>query len=115
MPSAAIDAQVFAELQETTGADFVVELVDSFLEDAPQGLAGLRAAIAAGDADAFRRQAHSLKSNGVTFGAIAFADAARALEHTPLAELGDGAAARVAELATLFDAAAAELRRLRHA
>lgn len=115
MPTAVIDEQVFAELQETTGADFVVELIDSFLEDAPQGLAGLREAVAKADGEAFRRQAHSLKSNGITFGATAFADAARALEHTPLAELGASAAARVAELVALFEPVAGELRRRRDA
>ena len=115
MPSTVIDEQVFAELQDSAGADFVVELVDSFLEDAPQGLAALREAVASGDAAAFRRHAHSLKSNGATFGATAFADAARALEQTPLAELGAGASARVGELAALFDAVAADLKERRHA
>jgi histidine phosphotransfer protein HptB len=103
-----IDEQVFAELQDNAGADFVAELAGSFLEDAPLGLAALQAAAAAGDAAAFRRHAHSLKSNGLTFGATAFADAARALEHQPLAELAD-AGARVAVLAGLFDAVAAAL------
>ena len=115
MPTPVIDEQVFVELQETAGADFVVELVDSFLEDAPQGLAAMRAAIAAGDAAGFRRQAHTLKSNGVTFGATAFADAARALEHEALAELGASAAARVDVLAALFAAVAANLQERRHA
>jgi HPt (histidine-containing phosphotransfer) domain-containing protein len=115
MTQPVIDEQVFAELQETAGADFVVELVDSFLEDAPQGLAALRQAIAAGDANAFRRNAHSLKSNGVTFGATVFADAARALEHSPLADLGATATARVDALAALFEAVAADLRGRRHA
>ncbi len=115
MPIPAIDALVFAELQQSAGADFVVELVGSFLEDAPQGLAALRAAVAAGDAAAFRRHAHTLKSNGTAFGALTFADAARALEQTPLADLGTMASVRVAELASLYDAAATELRRLCHA
>lgn len=115
MPIAVIDEQVFAELQETTGVEFVVELIDSFLEDAPQGLAGLREAIAKGDGEAFRRHAHSLKSNGITFGATVFADAARALEHAPLGELGPAAGARVAELAALFEVVAADLRRRRDA
>lgn len=115
MPTPAIDRQVFAELQETAGAEFVIELVDSFLEDAPQGLQALRDALAAGDATAFRRNAHSLKSNGITFGATDFADAARALEQTPLAEHGAQAGPRVEALAALFEAAAAELRELRHA
>ena len=39
-----IDAATFAELQDTAGAEFVSELVDTFLEEAPQMLAELRAA-----------------------------------------------------------------------
>ena len=112
---AVIDDEVFAALVDSAGADFMPELIDSFLEDAPQGLAALQAAIAAGDAVGFRRAAHSLKSNGVTFGAHAFAEAARALEHTPLGELGDAATAQVQALAGLFDGVAAALRERRHA
>jgi HPt (histidine-containing phosphotransfer) domain-containing protein len=115
MPSPIIDEQVFAELQASAGAEFVVELVDSFLEDAPQGLAALRAASATSDAAAFRRHAHSLKSNGATFGAMAFADAARALEQAPLAELGAAAPARVEALAAMFEAGATDLRERRNA
>jgi HPt (histidine-containing phosphotransfer) domain-containing protein len=59
----------FEELQATAGADFVAELVDTFLEEAPTMLAQMHAALAAGDAEAFRRAAHSLKSNSNTFGA----------------------------------------------
>jgi histidine phosphotransfer protein HptB len=43
-------------------------------------LAELRSARAAGSAERFRRAAHSLKSNGNTFGATGLADLARALE-----------------------------------
>ena len=110
-----IDDEVFAALVDSAGADFMPELIDSFLEDAPQGLAALRAAVAAGDAVGFRRTAHSLKSNGHTFGATAFAEAARALEHTPLDELGGAAAERVEALAADFDAVAAALKERRHA
>ncbi|KQV86797.1 Hpt domain-containing protein [Pelomonas sp. Root1237] len=112
---AVIDDDVFAALVDSAGADFMPELIDSFLEDVPQGLAAMRSAITAGDAVAFRRHAHSLKSNGVTFGATAFAEAARALEHTTLAELGAAAAGRVDALAALFDPVAAELKERRHA
>lgn len=110
---AVIDEQVFAALVDSAGADFIPELIASFLEDAPQGLAALREALAAGDAPAFRRAAHSLKSNGATFGAQAFADAARELEHMPPDEPGAGA--RVAALAALYEAVAAELEERRHA
>lgn len=78
--STAIDRAVFAELQASAGADFVAELVQTFAEEGPQLLDELRAALAAGAADRFRRAAHSLKSNGHTFGATRLAELARALE-----------------------------------
>jgi HPt (histidine-containing phosphotransfer) domain-containing protein len=75
-----IDPHTFDELQANAGADFVIELVDTFAEEAPQLLAELRSAFAAGAAERFRRAAHSLKSNGNTFGATRLATLARALE-----------------------------------
>ena len=76
----AIDRATFDELKETAGADFVAELVDTFLTEAPAMLADLNRAFAAGDVDAFRRTAHSLKSNGNAFGASTFAAMAKELE-----------------------------------
>ena len=49
MTSPAIDPARFAELQDTAGADFVVELVDTFLEEAPGDAGGAaRSALGAG-------------------------------------------------------------------
>jgi len=110
MNPAAIDRQVFAALQTNLGADFVVELIDTFAVEAPQLLADLRAAQACGAAKPFRRAAHALKSNGNAFGATRFAEAARALElGGPGAAVGD-----VDALAQAFAQALAELRRLSH-
>jgi HPt (histidine-containing phosphotransfer) domain-containing protein len=75
-----IDTATFAELQDTAGAEFVSELVATFFEEAPQLLAELRAAQAAASADRFRRAAHSIKSNGNTFGALRLGEMARVLE-----------------------------------
>jgi HPt (histidine-containing phosphotransfer) domain-containing protein len=75
-----IDPHAFDELQANAGADFVRELVDTFVEEAPGLLAELRSAYAANNADDFHRAAHSLKSNGSTFGATHLADMARVLE-----------------------------------
>jgi HPt (histidine-containing phosphotransfer) domain-containing protein len=75
-----IDRATFDDLKDTAGAEFAVELVDTFLAEAPEMLAELRRAFGAGDADAFRRTAHSLKSNGNTFGARTFAAMAKELE-----------------------------------
>ncbi len=80
MSASLIDPQTFAELQDNAGVDFVVDLVDTFATEAPQMLAELRAAHAAAAGDAFRRAAHSLKSNSNTFGAIRLAEMARSLE-----------------------------------
>jgi len=93
MPAQIIDRAVFDELSSTTGADFVQELVETFAEEAPGLLAQLRDAQAAGTADPFRRAAHSLKSNALTFGALRLGQLARELEQgglpTPGHELTD--------------------------
>ena len=75
-----IDLAVLRDLRSDAGVEFVAELIDTFFEEAPTLLAELRAAHAAGDANRFRRAAHSIKSNSLTFGATALAELARALE-----------------------------------
>ena len=80
MTTKVIDQTVYDELKDAAGAEFVVELVATFLEEAPGMFADLRTALDAGDTDGFRRAAHSLKSNANVFGAHALAAPARALE-----------------------------------
>ncbi len=80
MSNETIDQATFAELQEAAGAEFVTELVQTFLEEAPEMLKELRESQAAGDADTFRRAAHSLKSNSLTFGAVKLGALSRDLE-----------------------------------
>lgn len=80
MPNTIIDRATFEELKAATGADFVKELVATFLAEAPGMLGELRSAFAANDAERFRRAAHSLKSNSHTFGALALGALARQLE-----------------------------------
>lgn len=75
-----IDRPTFEALRKSAGAEFVRELVDTFLADAPDMLEALRHAFAADDAATFRRTAHSLKSNAATFGAVALGAQARTLE-----------------------------------
>ena len=108
--SEVIDPTVFRELQDAAGAEFVAELVDTFFQEAPGMLAALRAAQAAGDADAYRRAAHSLKSNSLTFGATALAAAARAQELGGIGRAADGDA-----LDAEYARAAAALKELRDA
>ncbi len=75
-----IDLAVYSELQDTTGPEFVLELVDTFLEEAPGMLSELRNARADSNAEGFRQAAHSLKSNANIFGAVSLAAQARELE-----------------------------------
>ena len=112
MSSTAIDLVTFEELKQMSGADFIDELIDTFLEDAPKLIGDLKSSLKAGDADAFRRAAHSLKSNGATFGARHFAELARHLEmigkESRLGDTGD----HIQELETAFTAVARELKGL---
>ena len=80
MTEPTIDRPTFEALKANAGADFVLELVDTFLIEAPAMIDELRSALAANDADRFRRAAHSLKSNSMTFGALTLGAQARALE-----------------------------------
>jgi histidine phosphotransfer protein HptB len=107
---ATIDSTAFAELQASAGADFVVELVHTFFEEAPPMIAELRSALATGHAEGFRRAAHSLKTNALTFGATALATQARALEHGGLPPDASGIDALQAQ----YDTAVAALKALIH-
>lgn len=103
-----IDRTTFSELQDSAGADFVVELVGTFFEEAPQMITELRSARAAGDAERFRRAAHSLKTNAHTFGATALGARARELELGGLPADTSG----IDALQALYDTAAAALKEL---
>lgn len=80
MTGSPLDPAAYAELQDTMGADFAAELVETFFAEAPGLLADLRQAAATGDADGFRRAAHSIKSNAGLFGATVLAEMARGME-----------------------------------
>ncbi len=110
-----IDPATFRALQDSAGAEFVTELIDAFLQEAPRMLDELSAAQAAGSVDRFRRAAHSLKSNSLTFGATALGELARELELGAAAAVRDGAASRLAALAAEYARVAASLRELRDA
>lgn len=76
-----IDKAIFEELKQMTGEDYINELIDAFLDDAPNMIAAMRTAISAQDVESFRRNAHSLKSNANTFGATELGVLAKELEY----------------------------------
>jgi HPt (histidine-containing phosphotransfer) domain-containing protein len=75
-----IDKTTFNELKQMSGEDFINELIDAFLEDGPNMIAAMRNALLAQDIESFRRNAHSMKSNANTFGAVELSGLARELE-----------------------------------
>jgi HPt (histidine-containing phosphotransfer) domain-containing protein len=75
-----IDPVTFRQLQEAAGAEFVADLVGTFLEEAPRMFDDMREALVANEAERFRRAAHSLKSNSNTFGALKLGAMAREVE-----------------------------------
>ncbi len=89
LESAALD-----DLRELGGEEFLAEVIDTFLDEGPSLIGALATAHERGDAEELRRAAHSLKSNGRTFGATEFADLCRELEE----RAKRGEFARAAEL-----------------
>jgi histidine phosphotransfer protein HptB len=66
----ALDHNALAALSELVGGDHEVltEIIDAFLEEAPERLGELRRGQAAGDAVLVEMAAHTLKANAATFG-----------------------------------------------
>ncbi|HEY1522798.1 MAG TPA: GAF domain-containing protein [Solirubrobacteraceae bacterium] len=75
-----LEATALQSLRDLGGAEFLSEVVDVFLADAPALIASLRTSMAGQDTDELRRAAHTLKSNGSTLGAVAFAKLCRTVE-----------------------------------
>ncbi|MEO8344759.1 MAG: Hpt domain-containing protein [Betaproteobacteria bacterium] len=115
MSASTIDKVTFSALQETAGAEFVIELVDTFLTEAPVMLKDLRDALAVQDADRFRRAAHSLKSNSNTFGALALGSMSRDLELDGMGPVAAAHGAPLDALALEYGRVAAELKALANA
>jgi PAS domain S-box-containing protein len=87
-----LDDGALASLRDLGGDEFLSEVIDAFLADAPSLVATLRRSLDEGTAEELRRAAHTLKSNGATLGAAGFAEQCRALEQRAKAGELDGAA-----------------------
>jgi HPt (histidine-containing phosphotransfer) domain-containing protein len=114
MDEAVIDKVVFAALQDSAGAEFVADLVDTYIEEAAGMLSGLRSARGDNDAVRFRRAAHSLKSDSNTFGALKLAALARELELKGLDADPARDAAALDALEQEYERAAAALKGMRN-
>jgi PAS domain S-box-containing protein len=75
-----LDDSALRNLRDLGGDDFLGEVIDAFLADAPGLLATLRGSLDGQSNEELRRAAHTLKSNGATLGAEQFAELCRTLE-----------------------------------
>jgi HPt (histidine-containing phosphotransfer) domain-containing protein len=62
------------------GAGFLKEIITIFLEDTPQRMNDMQAALGASDAPAYSRAAHSIKGSAANLGAVAIREAAEKAE-----------------------------------
>ena len=77
-----LDDSALKNLRDLGGDDFLGEVIDAFLADAPELLATLRRSLDERSNEELRRAAHTLKSNGATLGAEAFSELCRTLEQS---------------------------------
>lgn len=77
-----IDREVLDSLLEAVGGDgeFLAELLETYFADTPQLFTAMHKALTDGNAEDFRRAAHSLKSNSANFGAMDLSRKAKGLE-----------------------------------
>jgi PAS domain S-box-containing protein len=82
VPAAVLQPAALERLLKITGDDpgLLTALIETFLSDVPRLLDGAKRGLQQGQVDEVRRAAHTLKSNGATFGAMTFSELSRALE-----------------------------------
>jgi HPt (histidine-containing phosphotransfer) domain-containing protein len=67
-PVAALDKAALERLRRIGGQEFLVEMIDLFLDHGPQRLDGIRDGMDVGDATQVFQSAHSLKSTAGSLG-----------------------------------------------
>jgi CheY-like chemotaxis protein len=93
-------------LMQTIGddnPDLLVALINTFLSDVPRLVDGARRGLQQGQADEVRRAAHTLKSNGATFGATGFSELSRQLESLAGSGTLEGTADLIARIDAEYD------------
>ncbi len=112
MTDMVIDQEVYQTLTDSVGEDFMGEMVEAFLEEGAQLVADLEKGLADHDTDIFRRAAHSLKSNGATFGAMKLSDLAKELEEKARQGQLEGTAEMLEAISDAFSNAEQALKEL---
>jgi len=109
-----IDPATFSELKAVMGAEFMIELIDTYNLETGQLIEKLNLALAADDAATFGRLAHSIKSSSASLGALGFSQQARELELLGKANDLNGTASKVERLAVDFQKVKSCLEELRN-
>ncbi len=88
-----IDFQILhnlRELDDDDDPDFLGELIEIYLSDAPQHLETMKEAISLGDADSLKLASHTLKSSSANLGAVCFSEVCKELEYMGRTALESG-------------------------
>ena len=97
-----LDDDALKNLRDLGGDEFLGEVIDAFLADAPELIATLRRSLDERSSEELRRAAHTLKSNGATLGAEQFAELCRTLEQQAKSGELDGASELVDRIGQEF-------------
>ncbi|MDT8894491.1 ATP-binding protein [Halomonas sp. I1] len=97
-PESLLDDDVLGALKESLGDDDLVALVARYRDQSREHLAALKDAVTRHDAEAVRYQAHQLKGESASLGAVKVADAALRLERAGKEGVLDSAQADVQRL-----------------
>ncbi len=115
-PASAVDPEVIRRLVASLGEqghESVAELIEMFLNHAPEQLAALRKAVMRREADDARRAAHTLKSNAAAFGATPLADVCGDVESAAKAGALDLGGELLPRITTELERVTGELGRIR--
>jgi PAS domain S-box-containing protein len=105
LPAGVLHPPALERLLDTIGddPDLLRALIDTFLGDVPRLIDGARRGLQQGQADEVRRAAHTLKSNGATFGATSLSELSRELEALARSGALEGAADLTARIEAEYE------------
>jgi CheY-like chemotaxis protein/HPt (histidine-containing phosphotransfer) domain-containing protein len=115
LPAGVLHPPALERLLEIIGddPDLLRALIDTFLRDVPRLIDDARRGLQQGQADEVRRAAHTLKSNGATFGATTFSELGRELESLARSGALEGAAELIERLEAEYESVRTALEAVR--
>ncbi|HEY9621802.1 MAG TPA: Hpt domain-containing protein [Crinalium sp.] len=101
-----IDREILQNIRDIAGDqadELLEELIQNYLEDAPQSLQRIREALSADDAAKLEAAAHALRSISLNLGAASLADVCQSLEFIGRAGNTDGADPLVIQAESIYE------------